>query len=83
MAEMGTITSKRQLTIPASIFRQIGFQKGQKVLIAVKKGKLQIEPAVKLVEELAGCVRVPKRFRGLSLEGIVRKAKREHFKSGE
>lgn len=37
-------------------------------------------PALALIDSLAGSVKIPKRYRGLSLKEIVRKAKRERFK---
>ncbi|MBM4402423.1 MAG: AbrB/MazE/SpoVT family DNA-binding domain-containing protein [Candidatus Cloacimonetes bacterium] len=81
MPELATITSKRQLTIPANTFRQAGFEVGQKVIVLLDNGSLKIEPAVKLVEELAGSVSVPKEYRGLSIDKIITKAKKEYFKN--
>lgn len=79
MAKIATITGKRQITIPASIFREANLREGQQVLVSQEKGKLYLEPLVDLVEELAGSVKVPPRFKGMSLAQIIRKAKKEHF----
>lgn len=44
MNYLATITSKRQLTIPAELYQQLDFKKGQKVLVyKVNKG-MKIEP---------------------------------------
>lgn len=80
MAELATITSKRQLTIPANTFRQAGLEVGQKVIVELDNGSLKIEPAVKLVEELAGSVMLPKQYRNLPVDKIISKAKKDYFK---
>lgn len=79
MAEIATITSKRQLTIPVSIFRKAKLKERQKVLLQEEKGMVKIQPVTSLVETLAGSVGIPKRFRGLGLEQILKRAKEEYF----
>lgn len=37
--------------------------------------------AISLVERLAGSVKIPERFKGLSTEKIILKAKKEYFKN--
>lgn len=80
MAQLATITSKRQLTIPASIFRRLSLKEGQKVLISEKNGVIKIISSLDLINQLAGSVAVPKRFKGMTLERVIKKAKKEHFK---
>lgn len=79
MRQLATITSKRQLTIPVRIFEKLALGEGERVVVAEEKGKIIIRPAKNLVEELAGAISLPKRFKGLSLEKIIQKAKREYF----
>lgn len=79
MKESAAITSKRQLTIPAKILREAGFVDGQRVVVTHREGKLIVEPATSLVQQLAGSVKVPRRYRGLSEDAIVHKAKKEYF----
>lgn len=81
MQLIATITSKRQLTIPSSIFKKSGLKKGDKVIVQQKGGKIEIEPARALVERLAGSIEVPKKLQGLSEDEIIKKAKEEYFKS--
>ena len=81
MAELATITSKRQLTIPVSMFRKLNLKKGQKVIITQDKGFLKIQPGFSLIEELAGSVKIPAKFKGLPLEKIIDKAKKEYFEN--
>lgn len=79
MPQLATITSKRQLTIPISVFRKLDLMEGQKVLVSEENGSIKIEPALALIDRLAGSVKIPARFRRLSLEEIIEKAKKEHF----
>jgi len=44
MNYLATITSKRQLTIPADLYKQLVFQKGQKVLVYRVADGIKIEP---------------------------------------
>ncbi len=80
MQQIATITSKRQLTIPALLFEQLGLQTTKKVLVRAIGNQLIIEPAISLVESLAGSLRVPKRYRGKSEDEIIKIAKHEYFK---
>lgn len=79
MTYVATITSKRQLTIPAELFSRFGLKRGQKVIIAQRDGKLVIKPMIALVESLAGSVPVPKRFQGLEMDQLIQHAKTEYF----
>lgn len=79
MAQMATITSKKQLTIPAAIFRQAGLEIGQRVIVSEENGSLKITPAEKLVDELAGSLEVPKKWKGKSVKWIKDHAIAEYF----
>ncbi|WP_175607338.1 AbrB/MazE/SpoVT family DNA-binding domain-containing protein [Deinococcus marmoris] len=48
----GTISSKRQITIPAEAFRQLRLQPGDKVAIQVRNGQLHLIPAANDFEAL-------------------------------
>ena len=74
-----TITSKRQLTIPSDLFVKAKLSEGDKVLIEESNGELRIRSAVDLVEKLAGSLKVPSRFKDLSEDEIITKAKEEYF----
>lgn len=79
MPYLATITSKRQFTIPADVFRQLNLKEGQRLLVSTKGGQIRIEPALALIERLAGSVKVPTRFGGLTSDQIIQKAKEEYF----
>lgn len=79
MTQLATMTSKRQLTIPAEIFNRLGWSKGQKFFISEEDGEVKLRPAKAVVSRLAGSVKIPQRYQGLSVDQIVEKAKQEHF----
>jgi len=79
MNQMATITSKKQLTIPAAIFRQAGLEIGQRVIVSEENGSLKITPAELLVEQLAGSVPIPKKWQGKSIKWIKEHAIAEYF----
>ena len=80
MSQMATITSKKQLTLPAVLFREAGLRVGQKVIVSHENGTLTITPAELLVEKLAGSVPIPKKWKGKSLKWIKDQAIKEYFK---
>lgn len=81
MTQMATITSKKQLTIPAALFRKAGFKEGQRVIVSEENGSLKITSAEALVEKLAGSVPIPKKWQGKDLDQIIDEARDEYFKS--
>ena len=82
MNKIATITSKRQLTIPADIFRKVKMKDGQKVIITEKDGLITISKVNDLVDKLAGSLDTPKKWQNKSGEEIVQTAKEEYFKEG-
>ncbi len=79
MHQVATITSKRQLTIPAEMYRRMNFEKLQKVILSMDADGIRIEPALDLVERLAGSLPVPPGFHGRSVDEIVEEAKHTHI----
>lgn len=80
MNQMATITSKNQLTLPAELFRKVGFRVGEKVIVSEENGSLKITSAEKLVEDLAGSIPMPKEWEGKDIDQIVEEARDEYFK---
>ena len=68
MNHLATITSKRQFTIPAAIFKELNLQIGQKVIVSSENNELKIISAQKLVDQLAGSVKIPPKLRGVPFE---------------
>jgi bifunctional DNA-binding transcriptional regulator/antitoxin component of YhaV-PrlF toxin-antitoxin module len=81
MNQVATITSKKQLTIPVAIFNKIGLRIGQKVLVSEDKGRLLVTPAEKLVEELAGILTMPKKWKNKTLNQVIEDSKMEYFRN--
>lgn len=81
MEYVATITSKRQFTIPATLFKKTKLRKGQKVLVRERNGLLEIESMRKLVEKLAGSVPIAPEYRGLGVDEMIEKAKRDYFRN--
>lgn len=79
MTQLGTITSKNQVTLPVEFVRNLNLKIGNKVVISEEEGKLVITPARLIVEQLAGSVKIPKHLQGKDLDEVIREAKRRHF----
>lgn len=79
MTHLATITSKRQFTIPAKLFKRARFSNGDKVLVDEKNGVLRIKKVTSLVSELAGSVSVPKHLSKISPDEAIKLAKRRRF----
>jgi len=52
---------------------------GDRVVVNEDNGILKVESAVALVKRLAGSVKKPKRFRGMSDDEIIELAIKEHY----
>lgn len=81
MTYTATLTGKQQLTVPADLFRRLNWKIGQKVLISENDGSLSITSALDLVDQLAGSVPIPNKFKGLSIDQIIEQATLEQHKS--
>ena len=80
MPQLVTITSKRQLTIPVELFRKLNLEEGQQLLAYHEDRMIKLEPATALVEQLAGSIKIPVKFKRQSLDKIISLAKKERFK---
>jgi AbrB family looped-hinge helix DNA binding protein len=83
MSETSRITSKRQITIPAKIFNELGLEQGDQLVFEIKEEKIVLQKSQDILNELAGSVKVPSSYKKLSPEEIVKKAKTEYFKDRE
>ena len=81
MSQLVTITSKRQLTIPVELFRKLNLEEGQQLLAYREDQAIKLEPAATLVEQLAGSIKIPARFKKQSLDKIIDRAKKDRFKN--
>ena len=79
MTYIATITSKRQVTLPAALFSKLDLESGTKVLITEDQGKIIMSPSESAVRELAGIIKVGKRISDKQLEKIIEAAKMKRF----
>ncbi len=81
MLQTVTITSKRQISIPVKIFNKLGLVKGDKLIINLQQDKIVMQKAQSLLDEIAGTVKLPAKYKNKSLDEIIKLAKKEYFKS--
>lgn len=81
MRKIATITSKRQITIPAVLFRRAGFSDRQRLLVVESGGKIILSSASNLVNELSGSLKIPARWRSKTTGEIIAESKKEYFKN--
>jgi AbrB family looped-hinge helix DNA binding protein len=79
MLQTITISTKRQITIPSSLFEKLGLKQGDKMIVEQTDDSIQLTPAEKVVEDLAGSVRMPKRFAQKNIDEIIKIARDEYF----
>lgn len=79
MTQTATITSKRQFTIPVSIYKKFKLKQGQKVLVSLENNYIKIESASSLVNRLAGSVSLPNSYQKRPLNKIIQTAKINRF----
>lgn len=49
------------------------------MIISEEGGEMKVVSALKLLDELAGSVKLPKRFKGLPIDEVIKRAKDEYF----
>lgn len=81
MNKSATITSKMQLTIPIRIARQVGIESGDRVTVSQQDGRIILTPLKQLIEELAGSLTMPEKWKGKATDKIIKEAKQEYFQN--
>lgn len=81
MNQSATITSKMQLTIPMHIARKVGVKSGEKVDVVENEGQIIITPLKKLVENIGGSIKIPKKLQGKDIGEAIQQAKVNYFRS--
>ena len=79
MTYTATVTSKRQLTIPAELYKALDLKSGSKVSLTLNQDTVTLEPIDKILNRLQGSIKLPKRFRGMDIEQIIQTAKNEYY----
>ena len=81
MTYTATITSKRQITLPAALFSDLGLKKGQKLTITKHADGLILKPRLDFLNKLYGSVKVPEKYKDMDIDEMIEKAKMEYFKN--
>jgi bifunctional DNA-binding transcriptional regulator/antitoxin component of YhaV-PrlF toxin-antitoxin module len=80
MQKQGTITSKRQITIPAEIYHRAELSGKRKVLISEKNGVVSIVAFDRLVDNLSGSLKIKPQWRGKTTDQIIKEARADYFR---
>jgi len=79
MTYTATITSKRQITLPSSLFSGLGLKKGQKMTITKRGDELVMTPAISAVYRLMGSLKRPPEYANMDIDEMIEAAKNEYF----
>ena len=79
MTYTATITSKRQITLPASLFSDLNLKKGQKMTITKRGDELVMTPAISAVYRLMGSLKRPPEYANMDIDEMIEAAKNEYF----
>jgi AbrB family looped-hinge helix DNA binding protein len=80
MRNISTITSKRQLTIPAEIFNAANLKTGEKLTFTLQEdGSILLKSPLAAIEKLSGSVQVPEELKGKDLKEVRLEAIKIHF----
>lgn len=81
MTYTATLTSKGQTTIPHQIIKILKLKKSQKLIFQLEGNRIYIETPVDMVNRLSGSFPMPKKFKGMDIEKIIKTSKEEYFKN--
>ena len=79
MLKTATLTSKRQLTLPKEVFVRMTSIPSRKFSIEFEEGKLILTPIDYLIDQLAGSLTAPSKWKNKSTEEIIAQSKKEYF----
>jgi AbrB family looped-hinge helix DNA binding protein len=82
MTYTATITSKRQITLPAALFSDMGLKKGQKLTITKRGDELVMKPALSALYKLMGSVKRPEKYKDMDIDEMIELAKMKRFSKG-
>ena len=81
MNQSATVTSKMQFTIPIAIARRVGIGSGDRVAVSEENGRIILTPMKQLIEELAGSLAMPEKWKGKNTDEIISQTKQEYFRN--
>lgn len=80
MTYLASITSKRQLTLPASVYDYLQLKPGSKLMVSVENNVLRLESTERVLLSLRGSVSLPVGHRVVPQESEIETAKELYFK---
>jgi bifunctional DNA-binding transcriptional regulator/antitoxin component of YhaV-PrlF toxin-antitoxin module len=81
MIQTVTISSKRQITIPSSMFSNLGFTQGDLLVAQIQDNTIVLQKATHALDALAGSIVVSSKKKSLSVEEAIRLAPARYFSS--
>ena len=79
MLQTVRISSKRQITIPVAIFDYLNLNKGDRLVVNIDEGKIIMEKSQKILDDIAGSLTLPKKYKNKPIDFIIRDSKQEYF----
>lgn len=79
MIKTATISSKRQLTIPVSIYDKLNLSNVRTMVVEENDNTLVLTPVQNVVDSLAGSVSIPPKYKNINIDEIIEKSKVEYF----
>lgn len=79
MLQTVKISSKRQITIPVDIFNYLALNEGDRLIVNIDEGKIVMEKSQKLLDDMAGSLYIPNKYKNKTLDFIIRDSKQEYF----
>lgn len=79
MQQLVKLSSKRQITIPAELFRRLNLKQNDTLLLELNDDVLEMRKAQSVLDGLEGSIKMPETYRGKDMEFIIRDAKQKYF----
>lgn len=79
MQQLVKLSSKRQITIPAELFRRLNLKQNDTLLLELNDDVLEMRKAQSILDNLEGSIRMPEHYKGKDVEFIIRDAKQKYF----
>lgn len=81
MKQSVTITEKKQITIPSSIFKQMNLAIGDKLTMSIENNNIVMKKHHVILDELAGSLPpLPQKYKRMSISKLITVAKKSYIK---
>lgn len=80
MTYTATITSKRQITLPIQLFRDLKLKQGERLVIKKTDTGFQVESQETILNRLQGSIKVPNHLKIIDVDEAIRTGKENYFK---